>query len=212
MMKMNLKETNSTNNGTTAPQPQAQASASQPAVKPAGKPAVRPAVKPAVKPQVQRPKAAASHASAVAKPDMSKVTPEIISKLSFKMRVACLQNELNAPKSKYNSFSNYSYRTTEDIIEAAKPLCFKYHVVLTITDDIVVVGDRFYVKTTARLDDTKSDESISASAFAREATEKKGFDPAQITGSASSYARKYALNGLLMIDDSDSKDTDTYRN
>lgn len=211
-MKMNLKETSSSNNSNGAsatPQVQGQSVQKTPA-----QPAARPAVKPKVQTaqQQSRPKVNtnASHASAVAKPDMAKVTPEAIGKLPFKMRVTCLQNELNAPKSKYNSFSNYSYRTTEDIIEAAKPLCFKYHVILTITDDIVVVGDRFYVKTTARLDDTKSEEHIEASAFAREAAEKKGFDPAQITGSASSYARKYALNGLLMIDDS--KDTDSYRN
>ena len=117
-----------------------------------------------------------------------------------------IQKELKAPKSQKNTFGNYNYRSCEDILEAVKPLLGD--AVLTITDDIVQVGDRFYVKATATI--TEDEKSVSVSAFARESLDKKGMDSAQITGATSSYARKYALNGLFCIDDT--KDADTKDN
>jgi len=116
-----------------------------------------------------------------------------------------IQIELNAPKSRYNSFGKYKYRSCEDILEGIKPLLNELGCALIISDEIVNIGERFYVKATARLLD--GDSSIDATAFAREAVAKKGMDEAQITGSASSYARKYALNGLLCIDDTQDADT-----
>ena len=117
-----------------------------------------------------------------------------------------IQKELKAPKGQKNTFGNYNYRSCEDILEAVKPLLGD--AVLTICDDIVQVGDRFYVKATATI--TEDEKSISVSAFARESLDKKGMDSAQITGATSSYARKYALNGLFCIDDT--KDADTKDN
>lgn len=117
-----------------------------------------------------------------------------------------IQKELKAPKSHRNNFGNYNYRSCEDILEAVKPLCMAHSAMLTITDEIVQVGDRYYVKATATITDDKS--SISVSAYAREADTKKGMDESQITGTASSYARKYALNGLFLIDDTKDADTD----
>ena len=117
-----------------------------------------------------------------------------------------IQQKLKAPKGQFNSFGKYKYRSCEDIVEAVKPLLAEagYHLILT--DDIVMVGDRIYVKSTASV--LKGTEVLgSASAFAREPLEKKGMDTSQITGTASSYARKYALNGLFAIDDT--KDADT---
>lgn len=114
-----------------------------------------------------------------------------------------IQQELKAPKNQYNSYGGYNYRSCEDIMTAVKPLLDDC--ILTITDDIVSLDHRFYVKATATLSD--SDGEISTSAFARETETKKGMDASQITGSASSYARKYALNGLFLIDDV--KDADT---
>jgi len=119
-----------------------------------------------------------------------------------------IQAELKAPKGQFNSFGKYKYRSCEDIVEAVKPILKKYGAYLNITDDIIMLGDRFYVKATATI--TTKDGSEKASAYAREALDKKGMDDAQITGSASSYARKYALNGLLAIDDN--KDADTMDN
>lgn len=110
--------------------------------------------------------------------------------------------ELKAPKGQYNGFGKYYYRNCEDILEAVKPLCQKYSAVLMISDEIVVIGDRYYVKATASLTNLDDDgDFIGASAYAREAESKSGMDASQITGSASSYARKYALNGLFCIDD-----------
>lgn len=117
-----------------------------------------------------------------------------------------IQQELKAPKSHRNNFGNYNYRNCEDILEAAKPLCKKHDVTLVITDDIVQVGDRYYIKATATI--SNKEESVSVSAFAREAETKKGTDESQITGAASSYARKYALNGLFLIDDTKDADSD----
>jgi len=118
----------------------------------------------------------------------------------------CIQAELKAPKGRTNKFGGYSYRSAEDILEALKPLLSKYDCFLTIDDSIVEVGGRVYVKSTATIEESFGDVVSEASAFAREAEVKKGMDEAQITGSASSYARKYALNGLLCIDDT--KDAD----
>lgn len=119
-------------------------------------------------------------------------------------RLIHIQGELKAPKSQENKFGGYKYRSCEDILEAVKPLLKKEKVTLTISDDIVEVGGRVYVKATAALSD--GEDAITTSAFAREAETKKGMDDSQITGSASSYARKYALNGLFAIDDT--KDAD----
>ncbi len=120
-------------------------------------------------------------------------------------KLAKIQQDLNAPKNQWNAFSKFSYRSCEDILEGVKPLL--NGLVLTMSDDVVQVGDRIYVKATAML--TDGDNSISNSALARESLTKKGMDDSQITGTASSYARKYALNGLFCIDDekdADSKD------
>lgn len=114
-----------------------------------------------------------------------------------------IQKELKAPKGQFNKFGNYKYRSCEDILEAVKPLLGDC--CLTISDDIVLIGDRFYVKATARLA-LSNEDYIENSALAREALDKKGMDESQITGASSSYARKYALNGLFAIDDT--KDAD----
>lgn len=127
---------------------------------------------------------------------------------SFIARVLTAQNELKAPKNQYNSFGKYKYRSCEDILEAAKPVCLKCNLMLNLSDDVVCVGERYYVKATATLYDTESEATISSTAFAREALDKKGMDDSQITGTASSYARKYALNGLFNIDDTKDADTD----
>lgn len=115
-----------------------------------------------------------------------------------------IQSELKAPKNQKNTFGNYQYRSAEDILEAVKPLLKKNECHLTISDEIVMVGERIYVKATARL--SKGEEVVEVTAFAREEESKKGFDSSQLTGSTSSYARKYALNGLFCIDDT--KDSD----
>jgi hypothetical protein len=120
-----------------------------------------------------------------------------------------IQNELNAPKNRHNSFGNYSYRSLEDVLEAVKPLLKREGLVLTLTDTIENIGDNYYVKATARL--TDGNQELQATAYAREALEKKGMDVAQVTGSASSYARKYCLNGLFLIDDTKDPDTDEYK-
>ena len=119
-----------------------------------------------------------------------------------------IQHNLKAPKGQYNSFGQYKYRSCEDILEGVKPLLKEYNLLLLINDEIVLIGERYYVKATAKITDGR--ESVSATAYAREPLEKKGADASQITGATSSYARKYALNGLLAIDDS--KDADTMDN
>ena len=119
-----------------------------------------------------------------------------------------VQAELKAPKSKFNSFGKYKYRSLEDILEGVKPLLEKNKASLVITDSIEQVGDRYYLKATATFIDTENGESVSNSALARESADKKGQDDSQITGTASSYARKYALNGLFLIDDTKDADTD----
>nr|DAH57576.1 MAG TPA: ERF superfamily protein [Caudoviricetes sp.] len=115
-----------------------------------------------------------------------------------------IQAELKAPKSQFNKFGGYNYRNCEDILEAVKPLCAKHEIVPLLSDEIVLIGERYYVKAVAKVTDGK--DEIITTAFARESLDKKGMDESQITGSASSYARKYALNGLFCIDDT--KDAD----
>ena len=110
-----------------------------------------------------------------------------------------IQRELKAPKSQFNKFGNFRYRSCEDIFEAAKPILEKYDALLTLTDDLILLGEWVFLKSTATL--KVGGETYSVSAFARIDTDKKGMDSAQITGAASSYARKYALNGLFLIDD-----------
>ena len=119
-----------------------------------------------------------------------------------------IQSKLKAPKGQRNTFGGYNYRSCEDILEALKPVLAEYDAAVLLSDEIVQMGTRWYVKATATLKTEK--ESISVTAFAREAENRKGMDESQITGSASSYARKYALNGLFGIDDT--KDADTMDN
>lgn len=143
-------------------------------------------------------------------------------------KLAAVQQELKAPKDKYNSFGEYKYRSAEGILEAVKPVLKKYGATITLSDEIVEVGGRIYVKATASFCNTEGARTsfidkdasidiptyylpITVSAFAREPEEKKKMDSAQITGTASSYARKYALNGLLLIDDTKDADTDEYQ-
>ena len=121
-----------------------------------------------------------------------------------------IQNELKSPKGQYNSFGKYKYRSCEDILEAVKPICKKYSTTLVLTDEMQNIGERYYIKSNAILFDIENGESVINSAFAREEETKKGMDGSQITGTASSYARKYALNGLFNIDDTKNADTDEY--
>ncbi len=127
-------------------------------------------------------------------------------------RLVKVQSELNAPKNQTNSYGGYNYRSCEDILEAVKPLLVKYELGLILSDEIVSVGDRIYVKATASLFDANDATipALSNCAYAREEETKKGMDASQITGSSSSYARKYALNGLFCIDDN--KDADRTNN
>jgi len=120
-----------------------------------------------------------------------------------------IQSELKAPKGQNNTFGNYKYRSCEDILVAVKPLLTENGLILLLSDEVVCVGSSNYIKATARLTDDK-DMYIETTAFAREAEDQKGMSPSQITGSTSSYARKYALNGLFAIDDT--KDADTQDN
>lgn len=117
-----------------------------------------------------------------------------------------IQSELKAPKQKKNEFGKYLYRSCEDILEAVKPLLIDYNCCLTLTDEVVMLGERFYLKATATILSNEDGSSKTVVAYAREEDSKKGMDGAQVTGSASSYARKYALNGLFLIDDN--KDID----
>lgn len=123
-----------------------------------------------------------------------------------------VQSELKAPKNQYNSFGKYNYRSCEDILEGVKPLLKKVKATLTISDEIVQVADRIYVKAIATFTDIEEGSTITNSAYAREATDKKGMDESQVTGATSSYARKYCLNGLLCIDDTKDADTDENKN
>lgn len=117
-----------------------------------------------------------------------------------------IQQTLNAPKNQRNNFGGYNYRSAEDILEAVKPLL--QNITLTVSDEIVLIGNRYYVKATATLSD--GEDVIAVTAYAREEESKKGMDASQLTGATSSYARKYALNGLFCIDDAKDPDTDAY--
>ena len=122
-------------------------------------------------------------------------------------KLAKIQSTLKAPKNQYNAFGKYKYRNCEDILEAVKPLLAEVKAVVIIGDELELIGSRFYVKATARFIDCETDAQITNTAYAREEDTKKGMDGSQITGASSSYARKYALNGLFAIDDT--KDSDT---
>jgi len=122
-------------------------------------------------------------------------------------KLLTVQEKLKAPKSQYNDFGKYNYRNCEDILEAVKPILTKINAALVITDTIINIQQRFYVEATAKFIDADTGESTEVKAYAREDEMKKGMDGSQITGSSSSYARKYALNGLFLIDDT--KDADT---
>lgn len=126
-------------------------------------------------------------------------------------KLSNIQTELKCQKSQFNSFGKYKYRSCEDIFEAAKPLLKKHGCILTITDSIEHIGDRYYVKATATLTDTETGETVCNNGYARETETKSGQDQSQITGTASSYARKYCLNGLFLIDDTKDADTDEYQ-
>lgn len=119
-------------------------------------------------------------------------------------KLAKVQSDLKAPKNQYNSFGKYNYRSCEDILEAAKPLCIANGLLLTVSDEVIQVGDRIYIRATASV--TDGEGTVQTFGMAREAEDKKGMDPAQLTGATSSYARKYALGGLFALDDT--KDAD----
>lgn len=121
-----------------------------------------------------------------------------------------IQKELKAPKCQYNSFGKYKYRSCEDILESVKPLLEKYKVTIILSDKLEQIGERYYIRAKAILIDTETNNSIENTAYAREEETKKGMDGSQITGTSSSYARKYALNGLLLIDDTKDADTDEF--
>lgn len=125
-------------------------------------------------------------------------------------KLANVQADLKAPKGQYNSFGKYNYRSCEDILEAVKPLLKANNLTLTIGDEIELIGDRYYIKAIATLSDNESKDVVINTAYAREAESKSGMDSSQITGTASSYARKYALNGLFLIDDTKDADTDEH--
>lgn len=128
----------------------------------------------------------------------------------MKEKILNIQSELKAPKGQYNSFGKYKYRSCEDILEAVKPLLKENNLIMNITDELVYIGERYYIKATAVISDIESGEQFINTAYAREEDTKKGMDGSQITGTASSYARKYALNGLFLIDDTKDADTDEY--
>lgn len=133
--------------------------------------------------------------------------------MNFFKRIAEVQNEMKVPKDLYNSFGKYKYRNAETILNTAKPICLAHNLLLTVSDEMIEIGGRIYVKATARLDSTVEDgQYFEVFGCAREAETKKGMDDSQITGATSSYARKYALNGLFCLDDTKDADTDEYHN
>lgn len=130
-------------------------------------------------------------------------------------KLSNIQNELKAPKGQFNKFGGYKYRSCEDILEAVKPICKKYGTTLILSDTISNKGERYYIEATATLYNIEADangaiQKVENTAYAREEENKKGMDGSQITGTASSYARKYALNGLFNIDDTKDADTDEF--
>lgn len=132
--------------------------------------------------------------------------------MSVYEKLLSIQKELKAPKNAYNSFGKYNYRSCEDILEGLKPVLEAHKATLFITDSLELIGERYYIKATVKLIDIEDGSFIENSAYARESFEKKGMDDSQVTGATSSYARKYALNGLFLIDDTKDADTDEYQN
>ena len=132
--------------------------------------------------------------------------------MGVREKLLAVQAELKAPKGQTNTFGKYKYRSCEDILESVKPLLKKHNATLVISDSLELIGERYYIKATASFQDIETDGIIENTAFARESAEKKGMDDSQVTGATSSYARKYALNGLFLIDDTKDADTDEYRN
>lgn len=130
-------------------------------------------------------------------------------KKTFVEKLIAVQTNLKAPKGQYNSFGKYKYRSAEDILNAVKPLNAEQGLLLTLSDESLLIGDWHYIKATATITDGETQKSYTA--YAREPFTKKGMDDSQITGTASSYARKYALNGLYLIDDTKDADTDEYK-
>ena len=126
---------------------------------------------------------------------------------SILLKLKTIQQTLKAPKGQYNKFGNYKYRNAEDILEAVKPLLAENDCIVTLADEVVCINNRFYVKSEVKIIDIENGNSYFTTAYAREEESKKGMDGSQITGASSSYARKYALNGLFAIDDT--KDSDT---
>lgn len=132
-----------------------------------------------------------------------------MSEKTFTEKVVTIQTELKAPKGQFNKFGNYKYRSLEDINEVLKPLLAREQLQLTVSDELVLIGERYYVKATATISDSDGNY-VEVHGYARESKDKKGMDDSQITGTASSYARKYAMNGLFLIDDTKDADTDEY--
>ena len=126
-------------------------------------------------------------------------------------KLLIIQNKIKAPKNQYNSFGKYHYRSLEDITEALKHLLDEVRATLIISDEIVLIGERYYVKATATLLDIEDGTGVSVVAYARESEESKGMSNSQVTGATSSYARKYALNGLFAIDDTKDADSEEYK-
>lgn len=135
---------------------------------------------------------------------------ENIKEMSIYEKLCNIQNKMKVPKDLVNKFGGYKYRNAESIFEAAKPNCLEYRVTLTVQDNIECIGDRYYVNAVCTLSDWDSNRIIQVTAYARESLTKKGMDDSQITGTASSYARKYALNGMFNLDDTKDEDTDEY--
>lgn len=141
---------------------------------------------------------------------MANKTSEMDAQLNVTEKLLHVQTKLKAPKNQRNSFGEYNYRSCEDILEAVKPLLKEVGATIVLSDDIVMLGDRFYIKATAKFIDIVSNNHIENTAFAREVLEKKKSDPSQCTGAASSYARKFCLNGLLLIDDTRDADSEDH--
>lgn len=132
-----------------------------------------------------------------------------MSEKTFTEKVVTIQTELKAPKGQINKFGNYKYRSLEDINEALKPLLAREQLQLTISDELALIGERYYIKATATISDGNGNH-VKACGYARESKDKKGMDDSQITGTASSYARKYAMNGLFLIDDTKDADSNEF--
>lgn len=130
--------------------------------------------------------------------------------ISIQSKLSAIQSQIKAPKDLYNNFGKYYYRNAESILVAVKPYLESLGLHMTIQDSIEQVGDRYYVKATVKITDNETSESVEVSAYAREAEKKSGMDDSQITGATSSYARKYALNGLFLLDDTKDADSDEY--